>query len=409
MNILYLCDEYPPGQHGGIGTSVRLMARQLVKMGHRVVVAGLYTPGYSGPDAFDDEGVKVYRYRWVWDGRWFEHRQWLAVRISNLLLKYTGITGRNIRQSLAWYHKKLEELIAEYQIDMVEMPDYNDYIRHCLRYTPFPQLSVPVVVKMNGSLTYFAREAGRQVPDHVFKMEQAILEQATAVISASKYTAYKSADYFSYKKPVEVLYNGIDTRIPSRNIPRSVHQVVFTGTLVHKKGIYQLARAWNIVSAQMPGARLIILGKGPQQPVKEQLNHEARSSVVFIGHVSTEELYDYLLASAVSVFPSYTEAFSLAPLEAMACGTAVINSNRSSGSELVDDQVSGLLIDPDNINQIATAILHLLNDGRACIRLAENGRRKVREQFDIGVIAEQHVRFYQQVLRYPFIRQNTSN
>ena len=399
MNILYLCDEYPPGQHGGIGTAVRLMARQMVKMGHRVVVAGLYTPGYSGPDRFDDEGVKVYRYRWAWDGRWFEHREWLPVRIGNLLLKYTGMMGRDIKKSLARYHEKLEELIAEHQIDIIEMPDYNDYIRHCRTYTPFPKLSAPVVVKMNGSLTYFAREAGREVPDHIFKMEQTILNQAAAVISASKYTACKSAAYFSYTKPVEVLYNGIDTRIPAGNITRNIHQVIFTGTLVRKKGIYQLARAWNIVNAQMPEARLIILGKGPKQAVIDHLNEDAISSVLFMGHVSTEELYDHLLASAISVFPSYAEAFSLAPLEAMACGTAVINSNRSSGPELVDDQVSGLLIDPNNINQITSAILHLLNDRRACVRLAENGNRKVKEQFDISRSAEQHVLFYQQLLQ----------
>ena len=63
MNILYLCDEYPPGQHGGIGTSVRSMARELVKQGHRVVVAGLYSPGYGGADEFVDNGVKVYRFQ----------------------------------------------------------------------------------------------------------------------------------------------------------------------------------------------------------------------------------------------------------------------------------------------------------------------------------------------------------
>jgi glycosyltransferase involved in cell wall biosynthesis len=399
MNILYLCDEYPPGQHGGIGTSVRLMARQLVKMGHRVIVAGLYTPGYGGPDKFDDEGVKVYRYRWAWDGGWFEHRDRLPVRMGNLLLKYTGVTERDIRRSLTRYHEKLEELITEYQIDIVEMPDYNDYIRHCRAYTPFPKLSVPVIVKMNGSLTYFAREAGRQVPDHIFKMEQTILNQAVAVISASKYTAYKSAAYFSYAKPVEVLYNGIDTYVPAGNIRRNAQQVIFTGTLVRKKGIYQLAQAWNIVNAQMPAARLIILGKGPQQAVIKHLNPEALGSVLFMGHVDTEELYDHLLSSAISVFPSYAEAFSLAPLEAMAFGSAVINSNRTSGPELVDDQVSGLLIDPDNINQIATAILYLLNNKQACVQLAENGNRKVREQFDIGIIAEQHVHFYQRVLR----------
>lgn len=399
MNILYLCDEYPPGQHGGIGTSVRLIARQLVKMGHRVIVAGLYSPGYGGPDEFEDEGVQIYRYRWALDGQWFEKRQSLLVRAGNRLMRDTGLMERDIKKSLARYHKNLEELIAAYQVDVVEMPDYNDYIRHCKTYVPFPRLSVPVVVKLNGSLTYFAREAGKPVPVQQFKMEQTILNQATAVISASNYTAQKSAGFFSYSRPVTVLYNGIDTHnnLP-QNTRRNAKQVVFTGSLVHKKGIYQLAQAWNIVNAQMPDARLLVLGKGSKQQVISYLKKEAVNSVKFIGHVTTGELYECLQASAISVFPSYAEAFSLAPLEAMACGTAVINSNRSSGPELIEDNVNGLLIDPDDVAQIASTILYLLNNTTACIQLAEQGNKHVKKYFDIGLIAEQHIRFYKQVI-----------
>jgi len=63
VNILYLCDEYPPGRHGGIGTAVRLLARQVAAQGHNVVVAGFYDWGYGGEDEFIDGQVKVYRFR----------------------------------------------------------------------------------------------------------------------------------------------------------------------------------------------------------------------------------------------------------------------------------------------------------------------------------------------------------
>jgi glycogen synthase len=47
MNILFICDEYPPGRHGGIGTVVQLTARALVSQGHNVVVAGFYDWAYG--------------------------------------------------------------------------------------------------------------------------------------------------------------------------------------------------------------------------------------------------------------------------------------------------------------------------------------------------------------------------
>jgi glycogen(starch) synthase len=398
MNILYLCDEYPPGRHGGIGTSIWAMAHQMVKLGHKVVVAGLYSPGYGGENEFDDEGIKVYRFRWNnRNGTWFRS-QGPLVRIINSILKITGITDREIKKSIALYKVSLEKLIAENQIDVVEMPDYNDYVRFCRSYIPFPVLPVPVIVKMHGSATYFLREENKQAPAHIFKMEQAILNQAAAVTSVSRYTADKSAMYFSYHGAVEILYNGIDTNMPEGRISRNPRQVIYTGTLVQKKGIYQLAKAWNIVNKEMPDTRLLVLGKGPRQKVISYLTKQAKQSVIFMGHVATKQLIDHLAGSAISVFPSYAEAFAMAPLEAMACGTAVINSNRTSGTELIDDNVDGMLIDPDNITQIASSILYLLNHPDDCKALSKKGNEKVRREFEISKLAVQTVQFYNDVL-----------
>lgn len=399
MNILYLCDEYPPGKHGGIGTYVRLIALQMVKLGHNVVVAGLYSPGYGGADKFNDEGVKVYRFRRGFDFGFLCNETSLASRVSIRLLKDSGLMERDLKKSLGAYKNKLEQLITAYKIDIIEMPDYNDYMRFCNSYISFPKLSVPVVVKMHGSTTYFTKVAGRQVPEYVFRMEQTILNQAAAVSSASRYTADKSAGYLSFQKEIEVLYNGIKTDLPAGNVSKVPKQVIFTGTLVAKKGIYQLAKAWNIVNKSMPDARLLVLGKGSQQKVIGHLADGAKASVNFKGHVSADELYDHLAASAISVFPSYAEAFALAPLEAMACGTTVINSNRTSGPELIDDRVNGMLIDPDDVDQIATAILYLLDNPDECARLAKAGSEKVKERFEIGKVAAKTLQFYEKVLK----------
>lgn len=398
MNILYLCDEYPPGRHGGIGTSVRLLARQMVKLGHTAVVAGLYGPGYGGDDEFDDNGVKVYRFRRGFDFQFFGDEASLSSRVAMRLLKRSGLLERDIKKSLAVYKVKLEEIIDQHRVDIAEMPDYNDHIRFCSTYLPFPKLSVPVVVKMNGSITYFNSETGKLTPDHIFKMERNILNQAAAVVAVSKYTADKSAVHLSYDKDIEVIHNGIDTDFPVVDVVKNPLQVIFTGTLVAKKGIYQLAKAWNIVHQQIPCARLLVLGKGSQQKVLDQLDASAAESIIFKGHVSTEELYDHLKSSAVSIFPSYAEAFALAPLEAMACGTAVINSNRTSGPELVEHEVDGLLIDPDNIEQIAGAIILLLTKIEFREELAKNGNKKVKREFEISKIAADNIRCYQKVL-----------
>lgn len=398
MNILYLCDEYPPGRHGGIGTSVQLLARQMAKLGHRVVVAGLYGPGYGGENEFDDGGVKVYRYRRGYNFDFLGDEVSLASRIAMRFLKDSGLLQRDIKKGLVVYQNQLEDIIKKYNIDIVEIPDYSDYIRFCKSVVVFPQLSVPITVKMHGAITYFKNETNQPVPAHILKMEQAILNQAAAVSSVSKYTADKSALYLSYPKKITVLYNGIDTDIPAVNFTGKPKQVIFTGSLVEKKGIYQLAKAWNIVNKAIPDACLLVLGKGSQQKVRTYLNADAKSSVIFKGHITTEELYTHLKESVISVFPSYAEAFALAPLEAIVCGTAVINSNRTSGPELIEHEMNGLLVNPDDVEQIASSIIYLLSNPDVCTQLAKKGNECVRERFEISRIAAQNLTFYQEVL-----------
>ncbi|MEO6632089.1 MAG: glycosyltransferase family 4 protein, partial [Mucilaginibacter sp.] len=322
----------------------------------------------------------------------------LASRIAMRFLKDSGLLQRDIKKSLAVYQNQLEDIIKKYSIDIIEMPDYNDYMRFCKSVVLFPKLSVPVTVKMHGTITYFKNEANQPAPAYILKMEQAILNQGTAISSVSKYTAEKSALYLSYPKEITVLYNGIDTDVPAANFTRRPKQVIFTGSLAEKKGIYQLAKAWNIVNKAIPDARLLVLGKGPQQKVRDYLNAGTNSSVIFNGHVTTEELYKHLKESVISVFPSYAEAFALAPLEAMACGTAVINSNRTSGPELIAHEINGLLVNPDDVEQIASSIIYLLNNSDVCAQLAKKGNEGVRERFEISKIAAENLTFYQEVL-----------
>ena len=63
MTILYICNEYPPGKMGGIGSITQTLARAMVNAGHTVLVAGLYLPGYGEADHETDHGVKVWRKR----------------------------------------------------------------------------------------------------------------------------------------------------------------------------------------------------------------------------------------------------------------------------------------------------------------------------------------------------------
>ena len=63
MKLCFVCREYPPGPHGGIGTMTQVLARALVRAGHEVRSVGLYPSWYEAPERQDDQGVQVLRLR----------------------------------------------------------------------------------------------------------------------------------------------------------------------------------------------------------------------------------------------------------------------------------------------------------------------------------------------------------
>jgi glycosyltransferase involved in cell wall biosynthesis len=129
------------------------------------------------------------------------------------------------------------------------------------------------------------------------------------------------------------------------------------------------------------------------------LPRRARSSVVFHGHVARRTVIENLQSARAAVFPSYAEAFALAPLEAMAAGCPTIFTRRGSGPELIEHGRDGLLVDPDRDDEIAAAILSLLDDGALARRLAAAGRRRVKEAFSLPAVLARNEEFFAGCIR----------
>lgn len=398
MNILLLSEEYPPGRHGGIGTVVQMQAREMVRQGHNVVVSGFYDWGYGGEGEFVDNGVKVYRFRRGLNSNLLNKQDALHVRAMYRLLRTSGLFQKDIKKSMKRYQAHVEQLITDHNIDIIEIADYNDYIRFCSSYVPYPKFSVPVVAKLHGSLTYYGYMDGNDVPQSWQQMEHDILEQADAVCSVSKYRADMASKIGEYNGPIKVLYNGINRSEIDSYEAKYPNRVVFTGSLMKKKGIYQLMRAWNIVNDQMPDAELYIFGKGPIETIKEELTSTAKSTVHFKGHVDRSVLFQYLGEARAAIFPSFAESFALGPMEAMACGTAIIYTSRTSGPELITNEVDGLLVDPADEQEMATQMLRLLQDDTLANELANKGKERVASNFDISVVVQKHIDYYRDVL-----------
>ena len=378
MRIGIVCDEYPPGPHGGLGTCARVLGRAFVERGHEVRVIGSYPAGYGGADHETDGGVRVWRLREP------AHRLgWIQARAAVF------------RRIAAWARTG--------EIDVVEVADWRGPA------ALWPKLPVPVIVRMNGSMAFFASELGRPIAGTGLWLERASLRRADAWCAASRYTADRTAALFGLDRPpATVLYNPVEppAEVPDPGI-RSDCDVVFTGTLTAKKGVVSLIRAWRDVLSAVPQARLHLFGKDSATDdapsmrallLAELTGPGEAASVSFHGHVHRERLFEALRAARAAVFPSYAEAFGIAPFEAMARGCPTIYTSRQPGPELVRDQEDALLVDPDSPPQIAAAIVRLLTAREFAEALGHRGKRRVLTTFTSAVMVPRNLEFFNTVI-----------
>jgi glycogen synthase len=396
LNILFICDEYPPGKNGGIGSSIQTLSRELVIQGHNVFVAGLYSYNYGQKDYEETDGIKIWRKRYGInlhvgsDNRLYE----LINKLPNVIKSHL-----NGKKAFNQFTHFIAELIENEKIDIIEIADYNNFCQNIGYVVNWPKFNIPLILKSHGSHTYFCDELGVLPTKHLKKTDIALYQRANDYSCVSKYTAEKKAKLFNLKHRVEILYNGIKISSNCLTDPRDAKTVVFTGSITEKKGIFSLIKAWNIVCEKFPDAKLLIFGKGKIKPLESLSTRQAKKTIIYNGHVAKDILFQNLAKATLAIFPSYSETFGLGVVEAMSLGCPVIYTKKSCGPEIVTNGVEGMLVDPNNIEEIALNIASLLENEKLRTKLALSAFNSIKLRFNIEYIAHNHISFYNQAIQ----------
>ncbi len=241
---------------------------------------------------------------------------------------------------------------------------------HDLSFLRFPEHADP------GLRTFLTRTVPRSVA------------RAVRVLADSESTKADLVELLGVEpEKISVVPAGVDARFrPVRDTLKlaQVRQryrlpewfILFVGTLEPRKNLSRLITAYAQMRRHtgLPH-ELVIAGKPGwlYEGIYEQVTKEGLTeNVHFIGFVADDDLPALYTLADLLAFPSLYEGFGLPPLEAMACGTPVVASNRSSLPEAVGS--AGLLVDPEDIDALADALARVLGDASLRVRLADLGR-----------------------------------
>ena len=389
MKILILSDNFPPHIVGGAERSTFDLACAFQKKGHEVfVITTCRNKTDVGREDF--AGLKVYRIYANYASRW---RAYLCLynpqvvgKVRKLLqeIKPDIVHANNIHYYLSYYCLKLarryskgvfltarDTMLFSYgklaTKKYLEHLDYRtswwDHLKQAKkRYNPFRNIVIRRYLKS---------------VDKIFAISNSLKEALNQ----------------NGIQKVEVIYNGIDVEdwqvspefvkgFKEKYNLQDKKVIFFGGRVSYLKGLEQIKQVVAKVKENIPETVLLIAGKEG------------------IGWLTGSELKSAYWASDIVVSPSiYLDPFNRTNIEAMACKKPVVGAHYGGIPEVIQDNVTGFVVDPFDTELMAQKIVDLLKNPQKAKQFGEAGYRRVIEKFNLEDKAEEYLKYFRELLR----------
>ncbi len=336
--------QFPP-HVGGVGVHIHTLSKELVKQGHEV-----YVITYPHKDIKDIDGINV---------------------IGTKGLNIPGVRGLMFKKNAK---KALESLLEKEDIDII----HGHYL--------FPAGAAAVEVGNEHGIKTYVTAHGSDMFE-VYKKQpimrstlKNVLKRADVVLAVSNALRHEiiATGVSGISNKTRICWNSVDIEKFSQNEDNSFRNelgltdkpiVLFVGNLIKRKNVDSLLEAKKIANSNY---YLVIVGDGPLfKKLKKKVEEENIRDVIFTG--SRNDVENIIPSCDVLVLPSLSESFGLVLIEALACGKPVIGSNVGGITEIITDDV-GLLVNPNKVSSIASAIDRIINDGEFRNLLSSNAR-----------------------------------
>jgi len=237
-----------------------------------------------------------------------------------------------------------------------------------------------------------------------FRMTKFSIENSDGVTCVSEYLKNTTIETFDIKRPMEVIYNFVDTSVYKRDPESTSTGLVRPGekVITHISNFRPVKNIATIIKVfcniiKKVDSRLLLAGDGPEMSKIRNMVERLGlgEKVVFLGR--QEDIVPILSISDLYMLPSKSESFGLSALEAMSCSVPVVGTSSGGFKEVVEDGVSGFICAPDDIAGMSRAALLILKGQKKRDEMGRAARKRALD-FDSSKIIDRYLEYYRQVL-----------
>jgi glycosyltransferase involved in cell wall biosynthesis len=372
MKIAFIGQKGIPTKYGGVERHVEELSARLAQKGHTVFVYA--RNNYTDKSLKEYRGVNIIRMPSIPTKHLDAISHTFLVTIHALFCDYDIIhyhsIGPTFLSFLIKIFKRKSVLIATYHCQDYNHQKWSAFAKMCLKVGEYMTLVVP-----DKTIT-----VSKSLADYVWK---------------------------KFSKKIEVISNGMDvfpvedvSYLKKWNIAKNGY-IVYIGRLIRHKGVHYLIEAFkNLEDKHLTREKkLVIVGDGfhTDDYVKELKDMaRGRENVIFTGNQSGEALAQLFSHAYLFVQPSESEGLSLALLEAMGYGKAILSSDIKENKEPLEDKIA-LFFHSGNAKDLEEKLVHLINSPLEIKKMGEKGLIKAQKEYSWDNIVNEIEALYREV------------
>ena len=378
MNILFVVFHFPPISGGGVIVAVDI-ANSLAKIGHEVSVL---TPNleWGGPKYEPEVDSKVD-----------------IIRVNVPSKNNLKVAARRCKSPLI---EKGIELGRNKKFDFIFTIFHPFHMAPNAAVSIGEKLEIPVIVKIDDAV--YEKSTGlKSIQRKVEKILSAkTLNKSSKILVANNETKEIVNEFYDVSpEKIEIMPNGIDTKIFHTNVVKKSKMILFSGVMYNHRGIDVLLNAAPTVIKKIPEVKFVLLGDGPEldnlKKISENLKIE--KNIEFKGWIKRDEVMNYLADASIAIGPLRStivtkNALPIKVLEYMASSLPILSQKDTLANDvLVDDENGYSVTDPEDL---ATKIIHILENNEKRIKMGtksyemslkfdwENVAKKILTEYD---------------------------